>query len=303
LMKDVFGNKIGKRTIECDLKETARVLYDMYIPHVYHLGPGRLRVESNRQFLDPDKTLIEQGVTTQTSIEFVPDFHSGVCGGGMTTRGSSDADAADAAKAARLSVPVTEMDVWAKGMRVVVAESGACGVVTDIYDYCLQVQLDGGGEQQTLLNEELRDKGLADAAVATALEPVETQPPPPPQCPASEMGHEELAKADHSTPGLRGAVITAITTLTGEEPIHMSTSGYQSKLKGILHAKTQEGKTFKIRVDGSIIWDAAAEEALLEGVPENFEYIAFTSQDGKEVWRGIAWRRSRATSATPAAAC
>ena len=83
----------------------------------------------------------------------------------------------------------------------------------------------------------------------------------------------------------------------------MSTSGYQSKLKGILHAKTQEGKTFKIRVDGSIIWDAAAEEALLEGVPENFEYIAFTSQDGKEVWRGIAWRRSRATSATPAAAC
>jgi len=119
-MKDVFGNKVGKRTIECDLKETARVLYEMYIPHVYHLGPGRLRVESNRQFLDPDKTLIEQGVTTQTSIEFVPDFYSGVRGGGMTTRGSSDADAADAAKAARLSVPVTEMDVWAKGMRVVV---------------------------------------------------------------------------------------------------------------------------------------------------------------------------------------
>jgi len=38
---------------------------------------------------------------------------------------------ADAAKAARLLVPETEMDSWCKDMRVVVAESGARGVVTD----------------------------------------------------------------------------------------------------------------------------------------------------------------------------
>ena len=123
-------------------------------------------------------------------------------------------------------------------------------------------------------------------------EPVDDTPPtpPPPSRLAAEMSHKELVVADDKTPGLRGAVITAITTLTGEEPTFMSTSRYQSKLKGILHAKTQEGKTFKMRVGGSIIWDDAADAALLEAVPENFEYISFTSQDGKEVWRGIARR-------------
>ena len=70
----------------------------------------------------------------------------------------------------------------------------------------------------------------------------------------------------------------------------MSTSCYQSKLKGILHAKTQEGKTFKTRIDGSIIWDDAAEAALLKAVPENFEFITTKSRDGLTVWRGIAAR-------------
>ena len=118
-------------------------------------------------------------------------------------------------------------------------------------------------------------------------EPVDDtpSPPPPPPRPASEMNHADLAKADHSTPGLRRAVITAITTLTGEEPTFMSTSCYQSKLKGILHAKTQEGKTFRTEERGRLIWDGAAEAALLEAVPADFEYTS-----DLEVWRGIAAR-------------
>ena len=73
---------------------------------------------------------------------------------------------ADLAKAARLSVP--EKETWFIGMRAVDAETGVRGVVTDIDDYYVRVKLDDGGELQTFLDEDLRDMGLADAAVAVA---------------------------------------------------------------------------------------------------------------------------------------
>ena len=121
-------------------------------------------------------------------------------------------------------------------------------------------------------------------------EPVDDTTPaaaPPPR-PASEMNHAQLAKADHSTPGLLDALDAALGSLGVVKPKKRAVRDYQSALKTALHAKTQKGKTFKTRVDGAILWDAAAHAALLEAVPENFEYISFTSQDGKEVWRGIA---------------
>ena len=105
---------------------------------------------------------------------------------------------------------------------------------------------------------------------------------------ALEMSHAELAKAVASTPGLLDALDAALGSLGVVKPKKRAVRDYQSALKTALHAKTQKGKTFKTRVDGAILWDAAAHAALLEAVPENFEYISFTSQDGKEVWRGIA---------------
>ena len=176
-------------------------------------------------------------------------------------------------------------------MRVVVVESGARGVVMEV-DYLtnddnvvLVVRLDGG-EQQTFLDEDLRDMGRADAAAAAALEPVDTPPPPRP---ASEMNHAQLAKADHSTPGLLKALDAALGSLGVAKGNNRCVKKYQNKLKTVLHAKTQEGKTFKTNWRG-VIWDDAADAALLEAVPENFEYISFGSRGGPEVWRGIARR-------------
>ena len=123
-------------------------------------------------------------------------------------------------------------------------------------------------------------------------EPVDDTPPPPapPPRPASEMNHAQLAKADRSTPGLLDALDAALGSLGVVKPNTRGVKDYQNKLKAALHAKTQEGKTFKTNVRDELIWDGAAEAALLEAVPENFEYISFTSQEGKEVWRGIARR-------------
>ena len=65
---------------------------------------------------------------------------------------------------------------------------------------------------------------------------------------------------------------------------------HQDKLKSALHAKTQEGKTFKTNVRHQIIWDAAADEALCEAVPTGFVFTDIRSQDGPAVWRDIAGR-------------
>ena len=101
-------------------------------------------------------------------------------------------------------------------------------------------------------------------------EPVDDTTPaaaPPPR-PASEMNHAQLAKADHSTPGLLDALDAALGSLGVVKPKKRAVRDYQSALKTALHAKTQKGKTFKTRVDGAILWDAAAHAALLEAVPE-----------------------------------
>ena len=122
-------------------------------------------------------------------------------------------------------------------------------------------------------------------------EPVETPsaPPPPPRL-ATEMSHAELAKADHSTPSLLDALDAALGSLGVAKPNRRRVKNYQDKLKAVLHAKTQEGKTIKTNVGGSIIWDAPADAALREGVPEGFVYTNFSSRDGPAVWRDIAGR-------------
>jgi len=117
-------------------------------------------------------------------------------------------------------------------------------------------------------------------------EPVDT--PPPRQ--ASEMSHAELAKAVASTPGLLDALDAALGSLSVERPRNRTVSHYQNKLKAALHAKTQEGKKVKTDIRGRLIWNGAAEAALLEAVPVGFEYTDFNSRDGTEVWRGIARR-------------
>ena len=78
------------------------------------------------------------------------------------------------------------------------------------------------------------------------------------------MNHEELAKADRSTPGLLDALDAALGSLSVERPKKRAVKEYQNKLKAVLHAKTQEGKTVKTRFDGSIIWNDEADAALRE---------------------------------------